>query len=329
MMLAPSMRWLPLVSVFGCFLDVAGLPDPPSSIPGVDPYASEKRCRDLGEQCACSEPLNVAQAIACDQMAECYIDPLDSEGPAARECDGYAGNGQAVWVDGESAGASVDPITEGVPFPAGSPVRYVWLGARGTIGIGEVGGNRFEATDATVCIRSYQRWHATFPPPPDSSNSCGVAGIGLGDGTVPGGVQLKTVADNPAGDKGYQLEAASNFYGFDGYDYGAPEPKPMSYNDCRNSWCRFEVCVDHDGQLITARGRITELSSGLTQSFGPIGPSNIPNAAFLSPGVQLVSFSCSYGGGPQRYASHAMQASVTPHDSSFWIGGAAEVERLE
>jgi hypothetical protein len=220
---------------------------------------------------------------------------------------------------------TLDPALEGVPLPSGSPVGHVWLRYAGT---GGLEGNPFETSDATVCARSYYRWHEALPPPPPigtESKACDVMSlIGIGGGHV----KLQTLENNPAGDMGYVLTVVS-VDGLDQAQGGNADPRTVSFNDCKSSWCRFELCIDHDGQFFAARARVTQLSSGVTESFGPIGPSTMPRQSLASTSLALVDFYCSYGNPSdpaQQYFSHAMQATIEPHDPGWWIGPAAEVE---
>ena len=77
--------------------------------------AQEQRCRELGANCSCSEPMNTSSSTT---VASQYLDPADS---TTKECYPGAPYSGAMWY---RAGSTTIETQTGMP--AGSTVSRVW-----------------------------------------------------------------------------------------------------------------------------------------------------------------------------------------------------------
>ncbi len=279
--------------------------------PTIAAAAAEERCNALGPACVCSEPLNANQ----DVETMIHTDPVDSVG--AKQCLGETGDGRAVYF--KNGSHAVRPTGEAA-LPPGHTVDWVW--AKTGKGIAHVEGIDQTWRHGTMCMRSYQRWSQNYQNPGPGDR---VKIIAFGD-TSTSHVLVVNFEWNPATTPN-KLRGALTYAG-----WGADKAVYMNdfqFQDCKDAWCRFEICLDHrDDDTIVARHRISQVGSTKQRTVTNVVENKIPEITIGRPWI-ADAFTQFPDGLPMsniRYLSHQMQALTYPADSNFWIGPAQEIE---
>jgi len=273
--------------------------------------AAESRCNELGAACVCSEPLNAQMTIP----PATFVNPPDS---TDHECAGEANDHKSVYAVGGGA------MVAAFGMPAGSSVNQVWRIDGG--GIAHLTGTNLNFTTGTICTRLYQRFSPDFPDidaslnPPQRAKLMQISlnGSGYLHQTEwyeysPWRVSLSIV--------GYGVDESVGYYGTGGR--GSVTGSQVALNDCRNSWCRFEQCIDKDSTTVVGRGRIVVLNTGATMTFtsdaGSFSGSVTTGPMWIG---NLFRQNSSTG---SRYVSYGAEA-FWPQANGSWIGPAYEVE---
>jgi len=280
--------------------------------------AQERRCRDLGASCYCSEPLDNTDTYSG------VHDPSDSTN---RQCGVY---------DAATPGQGTADFP--VRLPSGATARHVLSVAQDT-GVGKLlvwpPPSSIEMTNKTFCVRSYRNYGQSHALPGNFK----IARIGGPQGNV--AWQSAWSADGGAAAEP-SVSWISAWGAGGGVDChlgttGTVEQQ-IHFPDCQSHWCRFEICSDHDGATGQLRVRAQwsqvagpkRMESGLGAP-GQYGPDCSPEpsaTASIGGNLALAEFAtvcCPESPGGSIYLSHVM-ASLGPYDPSFWIGPAVEME---
>lgn len=275
--------------------------------------AEERRCRELGATCYCSEPLDNADAYRG------VHDPSDS---TTRPCGVF---------DAAKPGRGTTDFP--VRLPSGATARHV-LFVPEDDGIGKLlvwpPPPPLDLTGKTFCVRSYRSYGRDHAPPGNFK----IARVGGPEGTAawqsawthaggaearPGVSWIDRSVDCHLGTTGSAAEQ-------------------VAFPDCQSHWCRFEICTDHDAATGETRVRAQWSQVGGAKRMesrlgapGQYGPDCAPErsaTATIAGGFALAEFAsvcCPATPGGAIYLSHVM-ASYGRYDPGFWIGPAAEVE---
>jgi len=309
------------------------------SLPALSPaaHAQERRCRDLandgnaGTTCLCSEPLNYAQATASG-----VINPPDSPSPYQCAEDKYDGR----VIDASMRVRSVSGSSVGLP---GATYVQEWDKSYGRV---DYHGDDEVITNSTYCSRSYFKFSSghrlpyNFQPPGNVFK--GPRWMGQTDS-----VDLHCSWLGPPRSSAYDGEmgcvgngASGNVWEDDGTGMQintVVSGQRVDLDDCMASWCRLEICVDHnsrsgaDANKLHYRMRVVRVDNGkqvvLQRNGGPL--SRYAHAAARSGNqskLWMIEDNTNNFAGSREWVSHIMTAKKTPADESFWIGPATEVE---
>lgn len=306
----------------------------------------EARCAEIdavgGQTCECSETLDWSGTVT--SIPDGYNPP----GSSTFECGYPEVTGQAFGHSKTNPqdGFTFRIITDADPMPAGSTVSYVFGVPSETASFNVRGVRRNNVTDETHCFRIYMNFEANFPAP-DGVNDRLKGGRIKGGGA--GWEQNLGIEWNWGSDctNCTKTLAGSNNGGWhpDGGDTkvpvtdGSPSASAgsVALDDCRSGWCYQEMCFDHDPpgctNCLNQRARLVHLNSGDFVEWE--GLANDLAAAPQSQSNMDVGFNTwimdgftqgTMESGHFQFISHAMHASVSPSDPTFWIGAACEVE---
>jgi len=278
--------------------------------------ATEQRCDELGGACVCSEPLDTSSMPASGS----YRNPADS---VSKQC-------------GWNGGALTDPDAWGIydafDLPAGigkvAGVKPVTAGNGATLnGIAGTG-------DSTrrVCTRHYFRLSPDYVAKTQSSGgSCEAnkaAEFGFGESNAllhwdfaeGWGWRLTIInfdSDNNGPDPSYNLPTSGN----------------LQWSDCKNEWCRAEMCVSGNinaGSGFKAEAYIEGATSGKRIDWARTtigrpcpGGKNCGKGRLTSSWISNGYRQGNCGG--IRYITHGMQAEWDS-DAGQFIGAAYEIE---
>ncbi len=284
----------------------------------VSAGAEERRCRELGASCYCSEPLDNTDTYSG------VHDPSDS---TTKQCGVY---------DAATPGRGTAEFP--VPFPSGASARNVLFVAKDD-GVGKFlvwpAPPSIEMTNKTFCIRSYRNYARGHALPGNFK----IARVG----GPPGNVAWQS-AWSPEGGASAQPSVSwiSSLGGEGSVDCHlgttGTADQQIRFPDCQSHWCRFEVCSDHNGTTgefrvrahwsqVAGRKRM-EAALGAPGQYGPdCSPERNATASIVGNVVvaEFASVCCPPTPGGAIYLSHIM-ASHGSYDPDFWIGPAVEVE---
>ena len=320
--------------------------------------APEKRCGELGGNCVCSEPLSADQNIA---FAESHHDPNDSD---VKECGGALKNGKSIYTKYPRASFVPVSVARGTGMPTGSTVKRVL--AYETHSVVNVSGslNAHKPSTRRQCFRTYQRFSKDYSSTAVALSNCQPGRPNYEDHNGDGhpdccerNKMLRILSEKPVDNFGLQVED-------DGFkwltlwlvrDPATGKSKiatkldrhgseKFKMDDCKNHWCRFEVCITGDlstGTNVDVEMKITQVGGTKAQHFtNPKGPASGIRAQGLSkiwmPDMfrqqnQNARKDSLYPGYPgtrctgTRFVSHSMQAQWDT-DNGQWIGPAYEIE---
>lgn len=297
----------------------------------ADAAPAEGRCTALGNICRCSEPLDFSTTNFETQSSA--FDPPDSEGAGAKECK----DGPAISSNGgNTTQTTVTAASTGLPGTGTTRVLQYNMYTSG-----DLRDSNLDFSHGTWCGRTYFR----FGPAYAGANSTDPKWLrndgstGIGDNPPHPTLQTAFVGVN-----GY-LEWAPGYGNY--WCHGSPDPcdlgspqiahqqQLVSRTDCSQSWCRSEVCYDHDEQNngtnhLRWRGKLVRLDNGKTDYVNDYSPNSYPAAVSGSSRIILTFIDALNQGGntwsDYVWASHAMVAIKQPADPNFWIGVASEIE---
>jgi len=192
-------------------------------------------------------------------------------------------------------------------------------------------------TNGTVCYRQYRRWEAGYPGP----NVTGDIRVKLAR------AEKEDAQAHPCLESEWGIWAAgdpsaapfwANLQGCFFSPFGpeapllTPETTDIYMQDCIDSWCRIEICMDHnsraipDDQKIVLRANITKLSTGVTYNYLP--QLSLGSNATAITGAQSKPWQKFNGvaAGFKDYVTGVMVAIKPTADETFWIGPATEIE---
>ncbi len=327
--------------------------------------AEEQRCKDLGAECICSEPL---QATAYSQHGASWFNPNDS---IVKPCNGESNSGFTAAITRNDTSKPPQVGTKATvlaSFPPGHTVqRYLELG-EGHIGTYEMGHWFDTGVYQRMAIRWYQR-HSTaadgsgsseYEWSNKSSGPCDNAGkwFSLGMSTGPSALQW----DTANGENDYPLIYAWNGSGpqthFEpGLDCCNFGPGFLNSSDAASNgqrrvihghWYRYEVVVRHfDGTSgimlqafrkdVTAGGPLIKIidstipcsGCGTTQDWTTASGATTaltPPGKVVRPELQFFRNPRAGGSCPgSKQISHFMVANF-PTDAGQMIGPAIEIE---
>ena len=283
--------------------------------------AAEQRCTELGASCICSEPMNWLQSSGAAYGGG--KDPTDSEGTGAKECGGNGRTAdwdtdvntwQSVPVPNRPASASTTwQYVQQVNHPNnndGNQINWWW-------------GAPVSTSNGTICTRSYHNI-GTLPWMTSGNHRIKVAQW-FGNTTTL--TQLEWAHDQSRQATGYLRAQAGPQGGYHG--------NVVSFQDCREAWCRIEYCLDYNGSNTTFRVRISKVGTpSKTEVIGPVTQSNsrtppltFATAADVAIGdlfVQCLGATpCPFG---TRSVAFGIETLVQPMNTAFWPGAAYEVE---
>lgn len=286
---------------------------------------AEELCTELGSDCICSEPFNGSTVDGGNPwpglctIGTCRPDADDS--PDATECVDWEVNNGGTLGTISSAGQSL---------PSGHSLTWVLRGIQpGSTAMHHRFPQVNESPNVTVCSRSYQRFDPSAPQPSSDSSVNAQYKVHSFGGLASDGSAM-TFQISIKGGGGIHTRADSTYWDC------PPSSDGLGHmNECRNNWCRFEVCLDYSsGGYLTVRHRKTELDPSpnagrtmtvvKTQCTTPHSSLVVGSNATFN---RAPSFYAQHLSGPAiRYASHAIMTKRRPMTSSYWIGAAAEIE---
>jgi len=275
-------------------------------------HGEERRCTELGEQCLCSEPLDND-----DRYAK-YHDPSDS---TTRECGA---------LDATRGGEGTADLP--VAFPEGASASHAFYiesdrGSNGKLTY-TFPADPFDLTGKTLCARHYTLFGKDHAPP----GNIKIARIGHPDGAAfqslwegrddeNASPKVNVIAD--PGGVGSRIDCSLPVSG--------PRDQMLVFADCRDHWCRLEICMEHDARSgeHMFRARWTQVGGDRVHELrGNCGARPTPTSRILGGQAAILEYTTTgppYTEGGPRYLSHAMLA-IVPHDPDFWIGPASEIE---
>lgn len=301
-------------------------------VPAASKAQAEQRCTDLGAsgdtQCICSEPLDFPSALTSHPF-----DPPDTEGSGAMECVSSSGGksfltknsqfGDVVMVTGASQGL---PNVGNLPQLAGHIT-------------GSIRDDERTMTGKTWCGRSYHKWSTDFQSPCNTEDGNCSSDLRIkgprhvrksGDGAPLFDFQTgwKREVQIPQ-EFSWECKGASAFGKCETF---VSSGTVVEFDDCKDSWCRIELCFDHVGGTgaLAFRGRITSLDSNenIVNQRITKGDFKETNSVFKtgnSEQQKVLSFFSQGINDGTVWISHAMTAESV-YDPNFWIGPASEIE---
>jgi hypothetical protein len=283
-------------------------------------HAAEQRCNELGEACVCSEPLN-----NLDSYTVSTHDPSDSTTKECGEWDAaLPGSGTASFP---------------VPFPPGATLQNVLFMAQTAGAVGKLryeGTSPRDLTNQTLCVRSYRNYGATHAPP----GNIKIARMGSLEGVS--WQSAWSANGGPTSTPHVNWISLLNGAGVVDCALGhtGSEAEQLRFTDCQSHWCRFEICVDHNGatgefdlRAEWAQVGGTKKSRSVLGAPGQYGPDCVPErgpSASVIGDIVVAEFAdvcCPATPGGALYASSLMVAQ-TRYDPQFWIGAAREIENV-
>lgn len=267
----------------------------------------EQRCADLGTGCACSEPLDFAGTT------EPTFDPPDSEGPGAKECGNQGRAIVAVRSHPMVTGSSVG-------LPSAGHVLAAQLHDNG-----QIEDVRRDFPNGTYCLRHYVRYSQGLPVPQNAEQDIkGPRNVKPDGGPHPG---VESQWDTNA--LKIQPQFHSSAFGTSSGLKLSRSGPDVSLNDCKASWCRIELCYDHNayGQnKLNWRARVVQISTGKTNEFGPeLSPRSSPTVHSGDANHLAKWWTDVDDDGQTQWFSRVMVA-IVPVNPVFWIGPALELE---
>jgi hypothetical protein len=264
----------------------------------------------------CSEPLDANTANGGQPFLDQERLDLD-DSPDATECHQGAESLYAAAKDFSAVPASEQPL------PPGHSLGWVLRKEGGGVSF-LAAPDIDEPSDTTYCQRTYQRWDPNAVLPIQSANE-----------------QYKVMTSggwDPEGNANpIQISTATGQIGtrFDGSWFNSPvDFQTLGHVDeCRNNFCRFELCWDHHADGIAqARFRMAVLApnpnAGRTyEAVKPPGVNARTRSIFKDANWPLIWYTqLPSGANATRFATHAIVAKRSPADSTWWPGPACEVE---
>lgn len=278
---------------------------------GSTPAAgAESLCNTLGTYgaggyCVCSERLNANESSTPGN----YIDFSDS---STRECGSTGLIGYSVV--GFTSVAAFDMPGTGVSY-----VKAIVGGG----GNDSIDGTHMTFSTGTLCARMYQRFSSDWPTAVGDSNQPVRQKLSEISGTYNGNSALFLQSQwNPFVDR-IKAENSSSIWDEDLSWTGGT----VTLQDCKDSWCRLETCVDKlsDGRT-RGRFRAVVVDTGETATFLPSGWGTTSGMINVDR-VWFGNLDRQYGSGTgTRYMSHAIQTFIPAGDETFWPGEACELE---
>lgn len=288
-----------------------GLPAAATAAP-----AAEQRCTELGATCLCSEPMNWQQAGG--GVYGGMVDPSDSEGSGAKEC---GSNGATAQWDSTPQWRSVPvpnkPSTAAASWQLAQQVTHI---ADDSNNINWWWGAPASTSNGTMCTRHYANI-GTLKPVASSDHRIKVA---QWLGNTANLTQLEWAWDQSGQANQFLRSQSPGTHG-----------KVVSFNDCRNGWCRIEYCVDYNGSRTTWRVRISKVGvPAETEIIGPVQQATTQPAPLrfnAGDGVAMGDiFTQCLGAGNcptgTRHIAFGIHTLVQPMNTGFWPGAAYEVE---
>lgn len=275
----------------------------------------EERCNQLGSACKCSETLNVNEPVGSSW------NPSNS---TTLSCG-------TAYLAGAPGLARTVPATE-MPPGIEIPNPYVLeMDAGGASGVHVVQGIPNPAFSAgTMCMRSYHKFSNNLSPI-DFNGGPDRVKLMEYDISLNSTTSFKIQGQwGNGGDGNFNYLCTDNFCG-----PGAnltTGGDTVNVDDCKDSWCRVEMCITLSGGNMTPRARIAVLSTGAEETFttSPLsGVSSITWNTADGQGDYAWMCDCYFQNIPtgKRYLSYALSVFwPTPQSASTWIGPASEIE---
>jgi len=300
------------------------------AIAGGSGGSTEDLCTTLGSSCLCGEPLNTnthdGGSANWPTSGERFFNFDDS--PSATECWPTL-NGENYCNSQFFAPLAVS--AEAGKLPSGHTLSYV-MHHIGVAACHVTHPAMVEAPDVTYCARAYRRWDAsqeaplaTEPPDPPAQQ------------------KVLTIGGAPSGTNDFlnaqiSLDVGGDLHTrFDGVWFDSPNDFQSLGNltDCKDNYCRFEICVDYsaigEGRVRMRRTKVSPGDGSTNTVFKPIGNTLRPGGISFVPqpnGVSLYAQTSvvqpNFIG--DSYNTHFLVTHVRPENRNFWIGPACEVE---
>jgi hypothetical protein len=268
----------------------------------------EERCSELGSRCVCSEPLdNNDFSGGWTTPSSAVWDPSDS--PNATECGYGSPSDGNLEIDPAAGHYQTRPATD---VPSGERFNVFATYGGGITSLFFTGNKLCDSNPARACVRWYRRWAPGFP----SVTTCGQEAKWFEAYTgVSGGIQ---------GTSGSDIFSLRHITPFG--DADVPKDRTMGPPDCRDQWCRFEVCMTGhfcDSGVQTIEAWVTGIDTGEEVHFGP-NSQNTSGDSFQHPFVNLWT-TCSANSNQWTEVSHMMAAGWS-NNGGQRIGAAYEME---
>lgn len=242
---------------------------------------AEQRCTELGDNCACSEPMSTSEASAAIVNGYNFV-----ETPAAKECSKFR---PYIGSDGSHRMVPVSNWGTATFALEHNKSGYIWLNAKAT----------FSSAEKSMCYRYYKQVDNNYSSSGSSAAGangiCQAIGCSLNSGFYNCrnkvfqatfnslSIQFQENADGDCRPAGSHHNISISVPG--GTAEGNYQLTPtVTFNDCKAKPCRFEFCVDGNlsaGTNLQFRARVTSLDNGkvgvATSPVMNLGPPNIPD----------------------------------------------------
>jgi len=299
-------------------------------LPSIAPAATEALCTTLGSGCHCGEPMNTAThdggnadwSTGGGRLYNFDDSPSSSECWPALNGENFCSSQTfAPLVASAEAGKLPDAHT------ISTVLRHVGVGVCHITHPAIV-----EAPNVTMCARYYRRWDASQENP-----------LAVIPPDEPAQQKVLTIGGAPSGTNDFLNAQISMGVGgdihtrFDGNFFDAPVDFQGLGNitDCKNNYCRFELCVDYaangEGRVRMRRTKVSPGDGSTNTVFKPVGnvlrPGGMnfvgqPNGVSLF--AQASALQPNFIG--NSYNTTFLLARIRPENRNFWIGPATEVE---
>lgn len=324
------MRWLALALLLVPMAALAG---------DNDDSNGENRADDI-------RALYGDSSLLCADTMNANDAPIGSPWNPSNSTSFTCGSLQTPWTE-PTAATVVLANSAGVPFPSGvNPyVFQMDLAGFGDSADAWTFENAGEASNQTVCIRHYIRFHPDATGPSDCTGDTDRIKIGA----------ITKLDGSPAFNAGQQFDSCNNSAtaGFDASAYTgettstSPDTSAVGGDDfasCQDYWCRVETCVDVWGgagadsararhRWTTVGGPVDDIDVSLTGTCANAECSD-GDALLDGSGMSIyVQDGAATGMSNVHFRSHNMMVKVPctsttcgGSDSDFWIGAASELE---
>jgi hypothetical protein len=296
-----------------------GVNTPSTDVMVLDTFASasgteEARCTALGSFCTCSEPLDTT-APHFTSNGLLFADPSDS---GSNECAGENGDG-ASWYKDTRASPQPESDAE-YNMPAGNTVTTVWRNT-GSAGISHIVGNTPSTNTRRMCVRHYFNLSSDYEGAVSGSGCGANKTIEL---AVGGSMLHGSQARSPT-----KWELGAYSFTNTGPVKNLNRSGSLELDDCREEWCRIEVCLSGNFATRTdmfGEGRMVRASDGKTMTFIRMDLGDATGGPVKKPWIANMFRQADPPGNcaGDRAFSHAMQAEW-PTDADQWIGRASEI----